>query len=266
MVGRVVLAVSAAALLLLGLLAILHRPAQAKVWVPAMAVVAGSFAVGCIWLINGKIARHDIQTTAAIAPAERSGGEFFHRDFKPMAPATKSEPLVVAAMDDVTPEGKDGKTIAKLRRDGMSDPAEKRYSTATPGGGLPPGGPLTPGGAGRLGAEEEGRGKGVKESADEKPVAKGKPGAAPQAAARPNEPAPAPPGPRAEEDQKKLAYELSKNDLPRVESAKDAAEPKAKGGSQDAPKPVTMKSALAVPGAKNGPTPRVPLGAELAGE
>ncbi|MBC7852481.1 MAG: hypothetical protein IAF94_03510, partial [Pirellulaceae bacterium] len=148
MVGRVVLAVSAAALLLLGLLAILHRPAQAKVWVPAMAVVAGSFAVGCIWLINGKIARHDIQTTAAIAPAERSGGEFFHRDFKPMSPATKSEPLVAAATDDPTPADTDAETTARLRQDRPRDPAEKRYSTATPGGDLPAGGPLAPGGAG----------------------------------------------------------------------------------------------------------------------
>ncbi|MGI8979470.1 MAG: hypothetical protein ACR2FY_09615 [Pirellulaceae bacterium] len=248
MVGRVVLAVSAAALLLLGLLAILHRPAQAKVWVPAMAVVAGSFAVGCIWLINGKIARHDIQTTAAIAPAERSGGEFFQRDARPIAPAAKSEPLAAPGTDDLGPAAALDEMTANRRRDRLNDPAEKRYSSATPGGGLPAGGPLTPGGAGGLGTGEGGRGKGIKESADEKQLAEGKPGAAPQAAARPNERAPAPPGPRAEEDEKKMAAELTKNALPRAEPAKDVAEPKAKGDGQGAAKPITMKSALALSG------------------
>ena len=234
MVGRLVLAVSAAALLLLGLLAILHRPAQAKVWVPAMAVVAASFAVGCIWLMNGKIARQDIQTTAAIAPAQRAGGEFYQLDARPMAPAT---------MDGAAPAAAPDETTESLPRDRLSDPAVKRYSTVAPGGGLPAGGPLAPSGAGGFGGGEGGRGGGVKGSADEKPLAEGKPGAAPQAAAKPNEPALAPPASRAEEDQKKGDGKPKKS-----APAKDATETNKSGRGQDAQKPVTMKSTLEISG------------------
>src|SRR5205814_1879415 len=67
-VGRVVLVVAAAALLLFGLLAMLHRPAQAKVWVPAMAVVAASFGIGCFWLMNDNLAPRPVAGTAGLAP------------------------------------------------------------------------------------------------------------------------------------------------------------------------------------------------------
>ena len=74
-------------------------------------------------------------------------------------------------------------------------------------------------------------------------MAEGKPGAAPQAAAKPNEPALAPPAPQAEEDQKKGDGKPKKS-----APAKDATETNKSGRGQDAQKPVTMKSTLEISG------------------
>ena len=96
-VGRVVLVLAVVALMIFGVLAVLHRPAEAKVWVPAMAVVSGSFVVGSIWLLNGKFASMEV---AAVPDAGlHKNRERYHDDFRPMAPAANSpsEPATISA-------------------------------------------------------------------------------------------------------------------------------------------------------------------------
>ena len=92
-IGRIVLVVAVAALLLLGVLAILHQPAQAKVWVPAMAVVAGSLVVGSVWLLNGKMASMEV---AGVPNVRLQGHPDFARNGK-MDPALMADSEPAAA-------------------------------------------------------------------------------------------------------------------------------------------------------------------------
>ena len=64
LVARVLLIVATGTLVILGVLAIMHWSAQAKFWAPAMTVVAASFIVGFIWLVNGPFPGAE-RTTAA---------------------------------------------------------------------------------------------------------------------------------------------------------------------------------------------------------
>lgn len=53
MLGRILLASATALLVLLAALAVLHRAAQAKVWIPALGIVTACFAVGFVWMMAG---------------------------------------------------------------------------------------------------------------------------------------------------------------------------------------------------------------------
>lgn len=209
-IGRVVLMVAAGALLLFGLLAILHRPAQAKVWVPAMVVVAGSFGVGCVWLMNGRLARQQIAGNLAFAPDAAPAEQVAETEVRPMAPARSLPP---AAMDDTRNEGvmEKGETSGggigpTVLPPGVSD--EKADNKPAGFGGSPGGG-----GGGIVSGKS-----GVAQTADPKsalpqPAAAAKPAsrAKPKSDAelesfeKKNEPAPAPPKLRTDDDNRKTA-------------------------------------------------------------
>ncbi len=53
MLGRILLASATGLLVLLAALAVLHRAAQAKVWIPALGIVTACFAVGFVWMMAG---------------------------------------------------------------------------------------------------------------------------------------------------------------------------------------------------------------------
>lgn len=126
MVGRLVLVAAAAALLLFGFLAIVHRPAQAKVWIPAMVVVGGSFVVGSVWLMNGKFAEKEI--AVASAPPDDAQRDF-SADIRSRSPA----------MNAPSPDGKE---------DSASSWPEIQMGSAPSGGRLEKTTASTPGGLG----------------------------------------------------------------------------------------------------------------------
>ena len=190
LVGQVVLVVAAAALLLFGVLAILHRPAQAKVWVPAMAVVAGSFAVGSVWLMNGKFAA---QKAPAVADARTSQQQdYFSYKHKPTAesaptadtPSAKTEnrnfaPLPEGALEKFSGgSGGIGPTV-ELPANGPVPGAESPPASAAPKPGV------AGGGAGFGGGRGAPPGGGGRRTIGEKPLTEGKPGEAPAPAPKP---------------------------------------------------------------------------------
>jgi hypothetical protein len=236
MIGKVLLAVAAAALLLLGLLAILHRPAQAKIWIPAMIVVAGSFVIGCFWLMSGNFSSREVAGNATLAPEQqRASSKVDTEDVEPMAPAAARLPLPI---DDVRSEG----AIEK-----GAENASAIGPTVELPGGIPPG-RAEKKSADFVGPRRGGAGGFEYAKPGTMPIG----GSKPEPAARSNElrrqPAePSAPGLRlhAEEEKKKLEENRHKNESGLARSAKDAANSKQDVGSQSAPKPVTMQSALA---------------------
>ncbi len=214
MIGRLVLMVAAAALLLFGLLAMLHRPAQAKVWVPAMVVVAGSFAVGSVWLLGGGSARRQAAKTVALARDVRVSGIDSPREFRPMARAGEASPPSAAL--DAPSENSTVESVAETEKvPAVFSEAAGPMAGGRPGA-FPPPVPMS--------------------AAPPKPAL---------GASRPNEPAPDGPKSRAIEDRKKQGDQDSKSDSSRGESAKDAVESKASGGAQSPANPSPAKPAAA---------------------
>jgi hypothetical protein len=225
-VGRAVLVAAAAALLLFGLLAILHRPAQAKVWIPAMVVVAGSFAVGCVWLMNGKLARQKIADSGQepFSSDRLLTRENFKQDSKPLAsllrsrsePATDDMPFSFQKEGmEVLPRGEPRDQSGETQLGGIGPTVElppnqlRRFAE----GKLPANAPL-PGGGGGFGGGTPGGGA-KKEVALDKLSAGGSPGATPKAGepeGKSNEPALPAPALRSEEGQPKLDDSRKKND------------------------------------------------------
>jgi len=229
MVGKLVLMVAAAALLLFGLLAILHRPAQAKVWVPAMVVVAASFAIGCFWLMNGNFALQQVAGTAALAPESATPVKRYTEEPKPMAPANGSLPL--PAMDDRSGMEMDKDNEGSIRGVGPTvltpsapvDAVESKSAQL----GFPSGGGSGPVG-GKPGAARTSPPK--PDSTDAKP---GESGDAPK--------------PLTDDVMKKKADNRQNADHNKAEAAKDAVAPKKSGTAAPAERPLAMKSAKTEP-------------------
>ena len=229
MVGKVVLMVAAAALLLFGLLAMLHRPAQAKVWIPAMVVVAASFGIGCFWLMNGNFSPRQVVGTAALAPESATPVKRYTEEPKPMAPANGSLPP--PAMDDRSGMEMDKVNEGSIRGVGPTvlmpgAPADAVGSKSAQlgfpsggGSGLAGGKPNAP----RTAAPKT-------ESTDAKP-------SEPDASTKP------PP----DDVKKKMADNRQNADPSKAEAAKDAVAPKKSGAAAPPEKPLAMKSAKTEP-------------------
>lgn len=209
-IGRIVLVVAVGALLLLGVLAILHQPAQAKVWVPAMAVVAGSLVVGSVWLLNSKMASMEV---AGVPNVRLQGHPDFARDGKmDSASIADSEPAAAALESAPGMGGRveafplAGGTLEKFQEEsggsgigptvelpagGFAPKAEALSKTAADPAGLP--GPS--GGAGQ-----------AEKAPEPAPASK------PEASAKPNEPKPGFTRVRTEAD--KESAEFQKGDSP----------------------------------------------------
>ncbi|MFN0019180.1 MAG: hypothetical protein ACKVP0_13030 [Pirellulaceae bacterium] len=241
MVGRAVLLIATGALLLFGILAVMHRPAQAKIWVPAMAVVAGSFVVGSIWLIKGKFAALEI--AGMQNEDQRPGRKGFPHAMKLMAPASRAstEPAPtafdapatkgVAGYAEITAET----TMEKFKENSTGPgigptvvvPANSPAPTAqNPSENQAP----APGGPG-------GRGGGKPDA--EQPLGEGKPGEAPTPALKPESSAARPGEPKAGEPKPKESKSGIAN---RSERAKDMFELKKGDKALDPQKPADLKS------------------------
>jgi hypothetical protein len=205
-------------LLLLGLLAVLHRPAQAKVLVPAMIIVVGGFGIGSFWLVNGnragrQIASHldnPVETAPMPAPIE---------SIRPMAPAPRSMP---AALDDLRTE--------KFKEDGLPN-----------AGAIGPTVELSP----PAKSEEKPQSGSGKSEDRESPPAPSKPDAVPDAEPKPKaatDPGekPAPANLRSDEDKKKIDENRQNSDKGKG-TAKDALLKKS------APEPAADRPAGALP-------------------
>lgn len=149
LVGRLVLVAAAATLLLFGGLAIVHRPAQAKVWIPAMVVVAGSFVVGSIWMMNGIFAKKEMAVASA-TPTEAQRD--FSDDIAPRSPA----------MNAPSPQGKEhlASSWPEAQKDSAPSGGQLEKTTASTPGGVGPTLELSPGDPRSFGAQGGGFGGG----------------------------------------------------------------------------------------------------------
>ncbi|MCE9526376.1 MAG: hypothetical protein K8R36_10015 [Planctomycetales bacterium] len=234
MVGRIVLLVAAGALLVFGILAVMHRPAQAKVWVPAMVVVAGSFVVGSIWLINGK------RASIEVAGVPDAGLQMDRQDFKnePMAPASKAyTERAPAALDAPVANGMPGNAESTLERfnekshgPGIGPTVLLPANSPTPTAESPSENKASaPGGAGGLGGKP----------AAEQPQEEGKPGEAPAPAPKPESGAATPSEPKGSAPKPSESKAGIAN---RSERAKDTFELKKGDKGQDLQKPADLRS------------------------